>query len=344
MFLSHIHTFRALAIVLIVASHCPVMFDWNGRQGLLDAVHVVVENSTVYFVFISGFLFQHLAFKYRFGRYVERKFWNVISPYLIVSVPMIALQYLTHRGSFSPDSGLEFPSIYHNVAWLYLTGYHVLPFYFIPMMAVYYLAAPLLFRLDRDRRIYWLLPAIVLVAPLVHRPVDFSHILHSALCFFPAYLFGMWFSRHRERIELLVERYLWGFVAVAAVLLGAELLTLEHPGTIRSRLPFSMENGVYDFNYLRKVVLCFVLVHLLKRYDEAIRKRVSYLATVSFGVFFLHIYFIELFAELIFRDGLPTANLPLFVLLLAVVVGLCVASLWVAKKVLGRYSRMVVGS
>jgi len=43
MFLSHIHTFRALAIVLIVASHCPVMFDWNGRQGLLDAVHVVVD-------------------------------------------------------------------------------------------------------------------------------------------------------------------------------------------------------------------------------------------------------------------------------------------------------------
>src|ERR1035438_9678225 len=60
MFLRYIHSFRALAIILVVAAHCITLFDWGRTGWPYQLVVSVMPNCTVFFVFIAGFLFQHL--------------------------------------------------------------------------------------------------------------------------------------------------------------------------------------------------------------------------------------------------------------------------------------------
>jgi peptidoglycan/LPS O-acetylase OafA/YrhL len=49
-YISHINAFRGLAIVLVVLTHIPSP-TWSGY---------LVQNATVFFVFVSGALFSHL--------------------------------------------------------------------------------------------------------------------------------------------------------------------------------------------------------------------------------------------------------------------------------------------
>jgi peptidoglycan/LPS O-acetylase OafA/YrhL len=59
-FLPYIHNFRGIAILYIVAFHCWSSLGW-GNHTLEKAVwNSLVVYGTVLFVFIAGFLFQHL--------------------------------------------------------------------------------------------------------------------------------------------------------------------------------------------------------------------------------------------------------------------------------------------
>ena len=343
MFLSYIHSFRAVAILFIVAGHCVALFDWQGREVMERLFRSVFQNGTVLFVFVAGFLFQHLSERFEYRRYLKSKLLNVILPYVVVSIPMLALQMATERGSFDPGRGFEFPSLAHNIAWNYLTGYHILPFWFIPMIAVFYLLAPALLWIDRRGWPYVLLPVGLGITILVHRPVDFTHIWHSCAYFLPIYLLGMWSSRHRERLMPVILRWLAPATALVLALVVIEVLVLGRGGAIASHRMFSTENGVWGTNAIQKILLCWVLMGWLERLDGVVRDRLSRLADLSFGIFFLHMYFIQAYTRLGPQDPI-TGNPLVFFLVVALVVALSVAVLVVAKKILGRRSRMFVGS
>src|ERR1035438_1198168 len=77
MFLRYIHSFRALAIIFIVAAHCIALFDWASIPWQRHLVLSLIPNGTVFFVFIAGFLFQHLSYKFEYRRYLKSKLQNV---------------------------------------------------------------------------------------------------------------------------------------------------------------------------------------------------------------------------------------------------------------------------
>ena len=65
MFLGYIHSFRALAILFIVGGHCIDFFNWSeGSAAIERMLRILISNGSVLFVFIAGYLFQHLAIKY----------------------------------------------------------------------------------------------------------------------------------------------------------------------------------------------------------------------------------------------------------------------------------------
>ena len=180
MFLRYIHSFRALAIVSIVAAHCIALFDWKSIPWQRHLVLSLIPNGTLFFVFIAGFLFQHLSHKFEYRRYLKSKLQNVLIPYVIVSMPMIAAQALAQEGAFDPTYIHHWPTLAQNVGWSLLTGSHtLLHLWFIPMIAIFYLLAPLLLWIDRDGRAYYLLPLLLTVTVCVHRPSDFDHIWQS---------------------------------------------------------------------------------------------------------------------------------------------------------------------
>ena len=343
-FLSNVHSFRAVAILFIVAGHCIYLFEWQGAEREEQVLKSVFQNGTVLFVFVAGFLFQHLSGRFDYRKYLRSKLRNVISPYVVVSLPMILVQWLGGRGSFDPANGIELPGLAAHVAFNLLTGFHILPFWFIPMISVFYLLAPVLLAADRDGRAYVFLPVLLAMTCFVHRPSHFTHVWHSCLYFLPVYLFGMWTSRHRERLLAWHDRWLPFVGGVYLGLVVLEVVGLDRGGALYSRQIFSTEQGAFDTNALQKLVLCGLLLVLLQRFDRWIAPWLARLADLSFGIFFLHLYFIQAYAQLVLGDVFPPGDVFRCLGLVAVVVLLSMLCLVIAQKILGRYSRRVVGS
>ena len=344
MFLRYIHSFRALAIVSVVAAHCISLFDWGSTSWPYQLILSLIPNCTVFFVFISGFLFQHRSNDFEYRRFLKSRLLNVVVPYVIVSLPMIAAQAVTRSGVFDPACTHHSPAVAQNVAWSLLTGHHILiPFWFIPMIAVFYVLAPVLLWIDRHGRWYCLLPLLLTAAIFIHRPTDLDRILHSCAYFLPFYLYGMWVSHYRERVLAWHARWLPVLLTVVGALVWLEVVS-RGAGYIKSATMFSTENGIVDTNAVQKLLLCGVLLVILRWLGEEVHSRLKPLGDASFGIFFLHMYFLKGYAHFLAPNASPGAGLWGYWLSLAVIVTLCVGYPWFGKQVLSACHSFVVAA
>lgn len=83
--LNYINVFRGLAILLILMGHT-MQF---GKTGTIEKAvsFEIFAGGTVLFVFIAGYLFQYLSYKFEFKNYLKKKWQNVIIPYIITAIP-----------------------------------------------------------------------------------------------------------------------------------------------------------------------------------------------------------------------------------------------------------------
>jgi surface polysaccharide O-acyltransferase-like enzyme len=336
MFLNYMNNFRGVAIVFIVAGHClhklNTVFSWRDAKLFYSTLSVIVSNGTVLFVFIAGFLFQHLSHKYEFGKYLKGKWQTVVLPYLVISTPMIALRVLGLVPLESPFPEQP-PAV--QVVLYYLTGAHMLPLWFIPMITLFYIAAPLLVRLDRDARIYYLLPLFVVVSSFVPR-YDAANIPLAFVHFFPVYVLGMFCSRYRAPVLAWTERY--------AVLLAALFLILVAVDVYLCYVDPRFVTYVSYLNLWSKMLLAVLLMLLLYRQDQRLGKRFDFLAGVSFGLYFAHQYVIDVLGRFVPTDpgGLP-ARVAIYLAFTTAVTLVSVALLMLVKRMFGGRSRMLVG-
>ena len=142
-FQADIHRLRGIAILLIVATHCATFFTWNQHPFALGLVQDLFDNSTLIFMFISGYLFQHNSSDFHYGRYLRAKLRNVIAPYLIAAAPGIAYVLLFDVAKVH-ELGLDrHPGVERVAYFLVYGGAHVnYALWFIPVICLYYLAAP----------------------------------------------------------------------------------------------------------------------------------------------------------------------------------------------------------
>ena len=347
-FLSYIHSFRGAAILAVVATHVTDLLTWNKDQPLTEHLsYSIFQNGTVLFLFIAGLLFQYLSGRFSYRKYITGKLRNVILPYIIISIPAIVYEYLRHTTIFAPDYPRRFDNPILHVAWSYLSAAHLpVPFWFIPVIFILQVLAPVLLAVDRRPRLYWIILPLTVSAMFCHRPLDVTNIWHAFVYFAPAYIAGMWCSRYRESVIARIAQWrlpLWG-VAVALVVI--EVFVLGRGGAIFCSAPFSMEAGILDLNLPLKLLVSFLLVEFLYRYDDVCRNKFSYLADTSFGIFFLHIYIIHFFERVILPlVGISHINggIWAFLVLVPLVTGLSVALVALFRLVLGKRSRLVIG-
>ncbi|WP_157496832.1 acyltransferase family protein [Hahella ganghwensis] len=330
MFLGYIHSFRALAIFFIVAGHAIDAFVWAEGSSLERALRIGVSNGSTLFVFIAGYLFQHLSAKYQTRKYMTNKFKNVILPYFFISIPAIAV-FVTVIQRDSVWTGF-----YDNPAWLqifyfYATGKHLAPLWFVPMIAIFYLVAPLLVRLDRQERIYYLLPVFLLISCFINRGLPLMSFVH----FFSAYLLGMYCSHYKKNINPKLSQ--------SNIMLGLGLLAL-----ILGIAEFYLMKGTMTYvSYLQKIALSLFFLGVFIRLGERLQSDfISIVADTSFGVFFIHSYILTSgkIAVSQLNGGLYGGNILAYGLVSVATLLLCVFLILVIKKILGGYSRYLVGS
>lgn len=340
-YLHHVHLLRGIAIMLVVGAHCWPAFNWSENQ--TAKMLLVFDNVTVVFMFISGLLFQHLSAEFSYPRYLRHRLSIVVLPYLIVSIPAVLIAvFLVHRTSV-------WPWVYEMPAWeellfFFLTGKHLAPLWFIPMMTLFIFSAPLFIWIDRKNLYPVLLPVTLSLAVMLGRDSapGLWNVFGKALFMLPAYLAGMYFSRHRENCEAWCERN--------RVLLLAALFVIS-AAIIGQVFPAA------DLAILQKLVLAALLLVMVKQVSlpGPVDRAVSTIADMSFAIYFVHGYIItttriayeRLFLHLTDEAvpaGIFAPSIAGLFLDIALVLGISIGLVSIAQRVLGRHSRMIIGA
>jgi len=330
LFLGYIHYFRALAIFFILSGHSIDAFTWIGSKDLERILRILFSNGSVLFVFIAGYLFQHLSKKYETKKYYISKFSNVICPYFLISIPAIYLF------TFILERDTVWEGFYENPLWeqvtlFYVTGKHLAPLWFIPMITIFYFLAPWLVKEDKRKLIYFLLPFFIILSCYVERGLPFQSFIH----FFSVYLLGMWCSRYKDIINKKLSSFL--FLIIFCIL----VITL-------SILEFVYMQGTMTYiNYLQKITMAFLFIGILIKFNHKLNSKfISTIADTSFGIFFIHSYLLsaEKQGYKYFFEEYATGNILIWACFS--LINLIIAAYFIVliKLILGKYSRYIVGS
>jgi hypothetical protein len=338
-FQQHIHVFRGVAIIAIVCAHTVPSLNWTNDPMLGRIIDAIANQSSIFFFFIAGYLFQYLSVNFTYQRYLTQKAKTVVLPYLILSIPaLIVFTLLTKRVGMWPTF-YDLP-IWGQVGMFLLTGKHLAPLWFVPTITLFYLLAPLFLLLDRNFRFgYWVILPLIILSTTSGRGGELGP-LDKAIYLLPIYLLGMAFCRYRTVALPLVQRW-WPLLTLIAILaFTAKILAWNIP-------PF--------WQMPLKASLALLITWLLSRHHGIFGNRLNYIAEISFGIFFIHAYFIlivKLAAVYLVTgsvydgqggDVIP-GTLPIFFAYAGVVLGISVLVIWVVKKLLGRNSRMFIGA
>ena len=347
MFLGYIHSFRAIAIIFVVATHVLNYLDWQDTSAIVHNLLLsLMQNGTVMFVFIAGFLFQYTSSRFLYPKYLLTKLKNVIAPYAIIATADLTYHFCRNNGIFAADYPYRLANPVLNIARAYLTGAEITaPMWFVPMIALFYLMAPLLLAIDRRPRAYAIVPTFAILALLIHRPMQLTSILHAAVYFLPAYLAGMWFSHYRELVIVFLRKARWILICFGVALILIEMVIYKHGGAIMSRAPFSTEDGIVDIDFLLKLLISFVLVELLQKYNNHLRGKLDLIAGASFGIFFLHEYAIFLVLMICRNFGYSNIHggLLQFAVLLSIAITLSLLGVLATRSIFGKHSRLLIG-
>jgi len=345
--LNDIHNLRALVIALIVSVHTiDTFFVVENTSWLLQIIWGLTSDASSAFVFIAGFLFQHLSTKFAYPRYLYKKWLNVVLPYLIVTLPFIIKRLYENHALFQ-----DYP-LYQKIALYYLTGSHVLYLWFIPMIILFFLAAPVFIRLDKNPKFYPItLLILLIVALLINRELvdPFACFVHYSIF----YVFGMFASHYRQAFVAGCQRWI-GFIVLGATLfVTSQIIFHYHFDLIREWFfnPFWLYLDIiplfFALSTLKWLFLIPLMGWLLYQFDGFVQNKPALLADMSFGVYFIHGYAISFIVTVMAKLGAETQHLPdstlYFVLLLGAVVLLCMSALAVVKWLFGQHSRMLVG-
>ncbi len=205
-FLPYIHFLRGVAILYVIAVHARGFVSyWKSSPEVFKILDTFSDpsegNGTTLFLFIGGFLFQHLtARNFDFKKYLTQKFKNLILPYLVISLPLIGLRLNTvFRSPALPDGFYDWSPL-HQAGHLLLTGAHLPPFWFISTIILFYFSAPILHALDNPRFYKYVFPFILIACLFTYRPAHNANPLLAYLHFIPVYITGMWFSHYRHQL------------------------------------------------------------------------------------------------------------------------------------------------
>lgn len=337
-FLSHIHSFRGFAITGIMGAHSLQSLNWDHNSILFKGLDTLFNQSSIWFFFIAGLMFQYLSERYQYQKYLNKKLVNVVLPYLLLSIPAIVLFVFFQKQDNVPGYFYDYPIIEQVLIFLY-TGKHLAPFWFVPTICFFYLLAPLFIWIDRNPKMYLCLPFFIILSAILGRGglqewtgmVLLFAPISKAVYLLSVYLFGCFCGHYHEEFLQLTRKY---EALLIALVLGCFSLNILY-----------YNQQVY-YLYFFKLLCCPLLTLQFYRFDKHVKDKLFTLGDLSFGIFFIHGYFLGVLnlasSKFSFADILH-GNLFTQILIIIALGVLCIYSLKACKYIFGKKSRMLVG-
>ncbi len=338
MYLSYVHSFRGLAILGIVGAHCIHSLDWSSDQLAFRLFDTLFNQSSIWFFFIAGLLFQHLSGRFTPKSFYRTKLRNVITPYLILSVPALIVVLFFIPAPSVPPQIYDYPIAGQALLFL-ITGKHLAPFWFVPTISLIFLLAPLLLWLDKRPRAYLLLPFFLALSAwlgrgglqgLLGEPL-FAATPSKALYLFSVYWLGMCVSHYQAEAMQVFRRFEWLFWVLSLLFM---------------MLNIGFYQQQHHWLFFFKLAAIPLLLVNLERFDTQVRDTFRTLGDLSFGIFFIHGYLlaaIKLVLPQLGYSSLLPGNLLVYLAMIAFISISCVFLLRLSQTVFETRSRMLVG-
>lgn len=284
-FLNSINHFRGIAIIFIVMAHCYRPAGWHIETFADKAWFNLMMNGTVFFVFISGFLFHHVfASRWDYEKYMVNKTKYVFVPYFLLSLPWIVWHLTTAP---DPTLHLTHASISDTTTaatWYVVTGRALTAYWYIPMGMMLFALSPWVLKLQRSNRLLHFAIPLAIVAMLIHRPISNLNAIQSLVYFLPIYLFGAWSSQHRDKLFVFIDKY-WFIMLLAAIALALGQAHYFGAGVL-NKPAFVLD--VPDLMFPQKILLTLVILALLNKIEHISIGFLQKLAEASFAIYFIH--------------------------------------------------------
>ena len=317
--LEYIDYFRGLAILSIVAGHALV---WGKPGEAIDlSTRFIFKGGTWLFVFIAGFLFQYLSYKFDLKTFYKKKILNVVCPYIVTLTPAVMLCTFCNNNVQIPFHGMskliQIPSYY---AFGFLLNY---PVWFMGMIFIIFLIAPLLLYINRNKIMMYSSLFISLTAAMCFNRPGLGRIMHyklntditlahrylmyllfyirEALFFLSVFLLGMFLCRYIEDNQDKIK-----FIARAILFYSSLTLLFLYILFVYKQVNFGQ--AIIRFS---EIFFCLSLFICTENYIKNVRwldKTLKFLAEYSFGIFFIHAYFINLLDHSSIYDFYGTVN------------------------------------
>ncbi len=289
-----IDVLRVLSQFFVVGSHAIYLVDWIYALGFASWTLPLVRNSTVFFMFMSGYLFALGLPRYSFKGLWKKRFRTVMVPYLICLIPMVVIY--TMDAKYRTDVK----------AWaaLIFTGANFVnrALWFFPLILSFYLISPISARVYRHEKSFLgLVFATMIVSFLVHRPTFVENLHHSLLYFLFPYYAGMALFRYEKQVFAFMKKGHW-FVLLALIGvvawqadIGPEWRARRGYQTYRSLSEVTWKT--WDLSAIQKTLIFFLSYYYLSVSERALRvfKPLEWFSPYCFGIHLYHGYLMSLY-------------------------------------------------
>lgn len=350
-FLSYVHSFRGLAILIIVFGHA-VAAAVIGAMGVFDETYPLVvvsevfyHDSTIYFAIISGLLFTCVLKPRGFKRFFVSKLKFIVVPYVFLTLIFTFFRIkFNGNDSFFENLGYFFNTVFRNLIF----GKANFVMWYIPVLVFLYLVTPFLDWLQNKNRWTKLLFLLVILMPLLVSRIQMAHEyilkLETMLYFSGAYAFGMWMGSDISGILGRLKNIRVQILVIALLsTLGLFYLYINQMDYLGK---VSLKESLF---YIQKLCFTVLILLQLKKFEHKQIKWLNVVARDSFAIYFLHgfILFSSLswFKSLLqIREIEPLNIISGTLLLLVYAIGLSLLTVYIFKKIFKRYSRYLVGA
>ncbi|MGB7906164.1 MAG: acyltransferase, partial [Steroidobacteraceae bacterium] len=303
-YLGYVHSFRGFAILNVVAVHAvgiavalPRNWAADPTAPLFVLSETLFHDATVYFALISGLLFSAILRSRGYQNFYRSKAKYVLLPYIFCTIVFSLMRWdETGTGvmAWPPTWSDYVNSIVPNL----MHGEAQFTYWYIPVLLILFAITPLLSAWTTANS-YAAIPAwLVMLAPLVFSRPEFaeatSQIAAGTVIYFAgAYTVGVYLGNHLEPLLDRIAMYR-RFLIAAAVLSSVSLVALQLAQVNR----FGSYSLQESFFYVQKISLAALVLLWLRTLASRQPRWLSYFANEAFSIYFLHVFFILLLADL----------------------------------------------
>lgn len=335
--------FRAIAIVLIIISHC---YNTWQVDHLWEATLVnIISGNTALFVFISGFFFYYIYYpRFRYGSFLIKKSLFVFLPYLILSLLFMIYHYFS-RGEIAMTSYLnEYFGITLSNSWLILinllTGRTQWAYWYIPFAMLLFLLSPVFIRFIHLAPMPKILITTILfiMSMCVQRPLMEINPLHSFIYFVPYYLLGIIYSTEYAKINVWLKGKAFSLFAltVAVAMLMYFLGQTDNAG----KASILVWHGL-DYMIVQKLTLILFILAFTLYWQQYNLPFLKTIANMSFALYFLHQWMLSFMRDFGMGDINHGFVGVIFISIIAMTLSYLLAR--IIKQMLKGKSRYVIG-